>query len=848
MNFLSRLHPSALAHWFSKKTSQKTDDGETTVQNGQKEHIEKIEALLESVNSASQHVRNFYITFLLAGFYIAVIIWSTTDVMLLKDTPVNLPILNVELPITGFYQFAPYFFLLLHFNLLLQLCLLADKIHRFDHAVIRLGDENARRYYYTQLFAFAFTHTLSGRQHSGLLRLLLTLLVWITINWLPLVILIGLQVGFLAYHDADILLWQRVAIILDLLILAIFWPIIRSVDGNGLNWIKQATGLPWLLQRVQRLWVKTTDSNSTIKRIKPSDQPEIHTSGRPVLEGSFSAITVLSVLIFSWAVAVLPDSAHEKFVAKIIPTSWLTDEPLSSSNIAGERYFRLTEYFFDQRYVIDDRDEKQIKGGIFNRNLILREQLLIANELSAEDEADVTSDDEKKREAALKKVRGLILSERDFRYADFSQARLPKVDFVGANGDLSDLSHANFSAAMLTRARMTKAELQGADLSEAKLQGADLRAVQLQGAKLSRAELQSANLGEAQLQGADLNWAKLQGAELSRAELQSANLGEAQLQGADLRHAKLQGTDLSWANLQGADLSRAKLQGANLSRAKLQGANLSRAELQGTGLWEVELQGAGLTWANLQGAILIGVKLQGADLSWTRLQGSDLRQAELQGANLSWAGLQGANLTNANLSLTVIDGLYVGILTEQSVNEWIEQLAIKIKDDVIFNRIRDRLSSRAGQPTTLSEAIGKQIFTNAVYGVDLHTLLFGFGNELYGSTDLSAYLNSLHPYLISQACENKWAASGIIRNQFDGIRPGNVAAQCMLSLKDQMNLKGEWICPALSEISDDTLRLLKAIATRKTENTIQLAFECKTDRSDLPAESIAPKVPGEAYE
>ncbi len=64
---------------------------------------QKIEALLESVNSASQQVRNFYITLLLAGFYIAMIIWSTTDVMLLKETPVKLPILDVELPITGFY-------------------------------------------------------------------------------------------------------------------------------------------------------------------------------------------------------------------------------------------------------------------------------------------------------------------------------------------------------------------------------------------------------------------------------------------------------------------------------------------------------------------------------------------------------------------------------------------------------------------------------------------------------------------------------------------------------------------------------------------------------------------------
>ena len=111
--------------------------------------------------------------------------------MLLKETPIKLPILDVELPITGFYQFAPYFYLLLHFNLLLQLCLLSDKLHRFDDAVSSLDDPIAQNNYSARLFSFAFTHTLSGRHHSALLRFLLTLMVWITIIWLPLGVLSG---------------------------------------------------------------------------------------------------------------------------------------------------------------------------------------------------------------------------------------------------------------------------------------------------------------------------------------------------------------------------------------------------------------------------------------------------------------------------------------------------------------------------------------------------------------------------------------------------------------------------------------------------------------------------------
>lgn len=288
--------------------SQNTADNKTAADASggvaipQQVQTEKIEALLESVNSASQHVRNYYITFLLAGFYIAMIVWSTTDLMLLKDTPVKMPLLEVELPITGFYTFAPYFFLLLHFNLLLQFSLLADKVHRFDRAVIELTDSDSRYYYYTRLFAFAFTQTLSGRHHSPLLRFLLTLMVWISAIWLPLGILIGLQVGFLAYHDEEILSWQRIAIMLDLLVLFIFWPIIRSPDGNGWHWILRASGISfiylWIISRLPT----TLPKASKITRLLTQNN-STENSGNALFEGGLSLVTLIGVATFSWAVA-----------------------------------------------------------------------------------------------------------------------------------------------------------------------------------------------------------------------------------------------------------------------------------------------------------------------------------------------------------------------------------------------------------------------------------------------------------------------------------------------------------------------------------------------------------------
>jgi hypothetical protein len=93
---------------------------------------ERAERLRGAADEAARLAQNLYLSFLLLGTYIAVIIGSTTDVQLLKVSPVTLPVLNVPLPIVGFYVFVPWLLLLVYFNLLLHLTFLAQKLHRFQ--------------------------------------------------------------------------------------------------------------------------------------------------------------------------------------------------------------------------------------------------------------------------------------------------------------------------------------------------------------------------------------------------------------------------------------------------------------------------------------------------------------------------------------------------------------------------------------------------------------------------------------------------------------------------------------------------------------------------------------------
>ena len=91
-------------------------------------------ALLANANSASQHLAVLHIAFMAVCAYILTIVFGTTDLDLLIGKDVRLPVVNVEVSIVGFYAFAPYFVVLVHLSLLLQLQLLSRKLFTFDTA------------------------------------------------------------------------------------------------------------------------------------------------------------------------------------------------------------------------------------------------------------------------------------------------------------------------------------------------------------------------------------------------------------------------------------------------------------------------------------------------------------------------------------------------------------------------------------------------------------------------------------------------------------------------------------------------------------------------------------------
>ena len=180
----------------------------------------------------------------------------------------------------------------------------------------------------------------------------------------------------------------------------------------------------------------------------------------------------------------------------------------------------------------------------------------------------------------------LDLRDRDFRGADMAFAFLAGVDFRSARMEGANLSWARMEGADLRGARMERANLR-----EARMEGADLREARMERASLFLARMEGANLIDAQMEGADLSWARMEGASLFRARMEGANLFEARMEGAYLFEARMEGANLSGARMERANLIGARMERANLRGARMEGAFLREARMEGANLFEAQMEG-----------------------------------------------------------------------------------------------------------------------------------------------------------------------------------------------------------------------------------------------------------------
>ena len=82
--------------------------------------FQNAEKLVDAVNGAASAVAALHVAFMALSAYLAVTVWGATHVDFLKESPVKLPLIEVQVDLTSFYGVAPWLYVLVHLNLLIR--------------------------------------------------------------------------------------------------------------------------------------------------------------------------------------------------------------------------------------------------------------------------------------------------------------------------------------------------------------------------------------------------------------------------------------------------------------------------------------------------------------------------------------------------------------------------------------------------------------------------------------------------------------------------------------------------------------------------------------------------------
>ncbi len=527
-------------------------------------------SLLEAVNSSSDTSNTSWLIFLAIMAYLLIAVAGVSHRDLLLETPVSLPIMQVSIQQSLFFQFAAVILVLFHAGVVSQLVLLARKTLEFDYAVRSLEMTERRNHpLRLELHNFFFVQAVAGPHRSAVMGFFLHAMSWLTLVVLPVVILLFIQLTYLPFHDVEVTWTHRVCLLADIAMLVLIGIFLLRTEANFFS----------------AFWRTTISS--------------------PV---SFLVTTglLLAVTFFSFFVATVPGEGLDR-VTQTLTRADRRGEPLR--DMRGNTGFVLP--FMRAR--LDGT-----LWGRFHRNLVVTDQDLALKRVNATDESSLNLRGRDLRFAQLDRtdlrrtdLTGADLEGASLVGADLSEARLACADITElilsedrAKARCVRAAGANFTRAKLPGARLAGVDLRGARLEEANLEGADLSYAIASGANFSSAHLERADLtGGVQLQGANLLIASMQGADMFGALLHGADLSSASLQGAILTHAHLQG-----AVLRDADLEAADLQYANLQRADLSGAKVRAADLRGASIWQTTApMRESLVLADLAGLVVRGV-------------------------------------------------------------------------------------------------------------------------------------------------------------------------------------------------------------------------------------------------
>jgi uncharacterized protein YjbI with pentapeptide repeats len=593
----------------------------------------------KSIGDAAGEVRRAFVWFGTFAAYLVTTVGATTHEQLLKGVALKLPLLDVDLPIVGFYLIAPVVFVLLHGYLLLQLYLLAERVRS-----VPIADRQAEMDPGGGASGLITQFLLGG---LGGFRALVAAAIWLAVILFPVAALLFVQIRFLPYHSDTITAVHRALVLLDLLLVIALWGF--TIDGLGVS--TRGRWLALLARLVPASFIRAfagtlgysllfgasfgiamfclyvavipeagevaslgevpgylkaeSGPDSRMVAVNPCDddpealRPLRAPATKPAPTTSRGVSVTAACAWPSWQDAQDWRSSLANLRSSLQGLGASVTPPAPFEGAPAQSMLCLTYLLF----------EAPITPLDMRRNLIVRA-------------VDFAPKVEPGRPPPLLGG-GFDLRGRDLRFADFTGSRLDHADLRGANLFGAQLIRTSLEAANLGDIARTEFD---------KCEG--LKAADGERNEFCRTLARSSTFADANLRRARLTKIDLQTADLRRADLTGANLAEADLAEARLGEAMLHDAAMSGAWLDRADLGEARLVAAKLDCARARRARLLAADLSGAAAGGIRLTEANLREARLVGTYLGRAKLLCADLAKANLTGADLRGADLRIATL----------------------------------------------------------------------------------------------------------------------------------------------------------------------------------------------------------------------
>lgn len=446
--------------------------------------------LREAIDKASGQAQTVYLTFLFVAAYVGLTVASTTHRHLLLETRLDLPLLGVTVPLKAFYALAPFLVLIVHFQLILQLFLLARRLHAFEEIVCR-ADPQSQALIRLLVFPIPFAEMIVGRFAAADVRALVWAAVWWSVFVPAPLLLAATLIWFLPYHSRWLTSWQWVLFVADLALVWRFWPLCVEPTETWSRW-----------------WSPV----------------------RPRLV----AHLVATLVLFGWVTLAAFTPVDVPFAPRNLV---LRNLDLAAEGIPPASMAELLAKGLSREQIIAAFAPSAVSlSGRDLRGADLEGAVLVGASL----------DGASLQHAVLKKA---DLRDANLATAKLQDANLADAKLHGAKMTSADLTDADLRRAKLYGATLDEAVLEGAFLWDAHLHGVSLKDVRAKGASMKSAQLVGAELRNCELTGAFMKEVVLIAAEIADTDLRGVDLSDAILAGAVVQGGLLSGTTLDFTNL-----------------------------------------------------------------------------------------------------------------------------------------------------------------------------------------------------------------------------------------------------------------------------------------------------------